>query len=212
MDNPRQKDRVFPCETIDSPTELLVGFPCTFPFKIDDCTIPSPKNPHRSEFCSSFQEKKEIKTFTNCTDMSDSRPWCAVHVFKNKSMTPQGYAYCNTHCNGEMATRERPEYIAGSGFDTLWQNRIFNINSWGGGHCHTYNPNETYLPGRPGNFIARLGPGIQTDSLCGHNIHLHSKKASQQIFKVLNSPRSTSNICLKWTLAKVLNFTINGSS
>ena len=172
----RHSSRIFPCETIDSPTEALVGFPCAFPFRVNDCSVSSPVNPLRSQFCDSFQEKKELKTFNKCTEMNDGRPWCAVHVFKNRSLVPYGYAYCNTTCNGEMPSKERPEYLASSKFDKLWQERIFNLNSYGGGHCFTYNPNETFLPGRPGHFIARIGEGLDKDNLCGYNIHIHSKE------------------------------------
>ena len=172
----RSDERQFPCETTDSPTDTLAGFPCTFPFNVDDCSIPSPNNHLRSAFCNSFQEQREVKTFYKCTEMYDSRPWCAVHVFKNRSIVPKGYAYCNKNCNGEMPSNKRPEYLASSKFDELWQERIFNLNSHGGGHCFTYNPKEKFLPGRPGNFLALLGPELEKDSLCGYNIHLHSKK------------------------------------
>ena len=192
----RHSSRIFPCETIDSPTEALVGFPCAFPFRVNDCSIPSPVNPLQSQFCDSFQEKKEIKTFNKCTEMYDGRPWCAVHVFKNRSLVPYGYAYCNTTCNGEMPSRERPEYLASSKFDELWQERIFNLNSYGGGHCFTYNPNEKYLPGRPGNFIARIGKGLDKDNFCGYNIHIHSKE-------VMHDHRCISHLILVWL--KIVN-------
>ena len=82
-------------------------------------------------------------------------------------------------CNGELPNQQAPEYIASSAFDSLWNRRIFHFKPWDAGHCHTYSPNETYLPNHPGHFYGFLGDNTLNQSLqefFGYNVYLHSSK------------------------------------
>ena len=76
----RSESRKFPCDTVNSPH----NGPCSFPFKIYDCALVDPTNPERSGNCDSF-DAKEMQTFNSCTLTDDTKPWCSVQVYDNKS-------------------------------------------------------------------------------------------------------------------------------
>lgn len=78
----RSESRKFPCDTVNSPT--FTGA-CSFPFKFYDCALVDPTNPEISGNCESF-DPQEMKTVNSCTLSEDTKPWCAVHVYENKSM------------------------------------------------------------------------------------------------------------------------------
>ena len=78
----RSESRKFPCDTVNSPT--FTGA-CSFPFKFYDCALVDPTNPEISGNCESF-DPQEMQTVNNCTLSEDTKPWCAVHVYENKSM------------------------------------------------------------------------------------------------------------------------------
>ena len=77
----RSESRKFPCDTVNSHT--YTG-PCSFPFKIYDCALADPNYPGRSGLCHSF-DAQEMQTLNSCTLTDDTKPWCAVHVYDNKS-------------------------------------------------------------------------------------------------------------------------------
>lgn len=78
----RSESRKFPCDTVNSPT--FTGA-CSFPFKFYDCALVDPTNPEISGNCESF-DPQEMQTVNSCTLSEDTKPWCAVHVYENKSM------------------------------------------------------------------------------------------------------------------------------
>ena len=43
-----------------------------------------PNYPGKSGLCDSFNAQ-EMQTFNSCTMTDDIKPWCAVHVYDNKS-------------------------------------------------------------------------------------------------------------------------------
>ena len=77
----RSESRKFPCDTVNSHT--YTG-PCSFPFKIYDCALVDLNYPGKSGLCDSF-DAREMQTFNSCTLTDDIKPWCAVHVYDNKS-------------------------------------------------------------------------------------------------------------------------------
>ena len=77
----RSELRKIPCDTVNSHT--YTG-PCSFPFKIYDCALADPNYPVISGFCDSF-DAQEMQTLNSCTLADDTKPWCAVHVYDNKS-------------------------------------------------------------------------------------------------------------------------------
>ena len=173
----RTEDRKFPCETINHET---FGLPCTFPFVLNDCGLQTPKNPTASWNCESFNQTKQLQVLNNCTYTDDIKPWCAVHTYKNASIIPTHYGYCSENCNGEVPDSSRPEHLVGPAFESLWQSRFFDFQTWHSGHCHTYTPNETFLPGREGHFFAYLGDGAKTDYtwLRRFDVYIHSSKVT----------------------------------
>ena len=78
----RSESRKFPCDTVNSPS--YTG-PCSFPFTIYDCALVDPTNPERSGNCDSF-DAQDMQTFNSCSLTGDTKPWCAVHAYDNKSL------------------------------------------------------------------------------------------------------------------------------
>ena len=78
----RSESRKFPCDTVNSRSHTG---PCSFPFTMDDCALVDPNNPGRSANCASFDAPDKMQTFNNCTLAYDTKPWCAVRVYDNKS-------------------------------------------------------------------------------------------------------------------------------
>ena len=59
---------------------------------------------------------------------------------------------------------------------------MFNLDGYKSGHCHTYNPDETYRPGSAGNFYALLGDGFsEIEEMGGYSIFLHSTKVLELV-------------------------------
>ena len=91
------------------------------------------------------------------------------------------WAYCEETCNGELPNQKAPENIASSAFNSLWDSRIFHFKPWEAGHCHTYSPNETFLPNTPGHFYGFLGDkalNLSVLEFYGYDVYLHSSKVS----------------------------------
>ena len=79
----RSELRKFPCDIVSSP--FSITGPCSFPFTFYDCALADPTNPGRSANCASFDAPDKMQTFNNCTLAYDTKPWCAVRVYDNKS-------------------------------------------------------------------------------------------------------------------------------
>ena len=98
---------------------------------------------------------------------------------------------------GELPNQQAPEYIASSAFDSLWNRRIFNFKGRDAGHCHTYSPNETFLPNQPGHFYGFLGDNTLNQSVhefYGYHVYLHSSKVIVQgKFLIFDIVRLTFN-------------------
>ena len=149
------ESRQFPCDTVTGTGKI--GHPCIFPFRFLDCGISNPNYPTKSYFCSNFEDKNITEPLHNCTLLGDEKLWCAVRTFANGSYIPWEYGYCSPSCKGELPSRDRPEYLAGPGFNNLWETRMFDTRTWGqAGLCHTYTPNETFQPGSLGHLYGLL--------------------------------------------------------
>ena len=88
---------------------------------------------------------------------------------------------CRPQCTGEMPTRGSPHNLAGTAFNNIWKAQMYDLKTWGSGHCHTYNPPEPSLPGTAGLLYALLGDAepmeaTATDaSFRGLTIYLHQR-------------------------------------
>ena len=78
----RSESRKFPCDIVNSP--FSITGPCSFPYTFYDCALADPTNPGRSAHCDSF-DAQEMQTLNSCTMTDDTKPWCALHVYDNKS-------------------------------------------------------------------------------------------------------------------------------
>ena len=172
----KRNESNFDCNTIDGST--LSGQPCIFPFLRRDCRLSDPVSPTRSFYCDSFDLTNLQELHYNCTYVDDVRPWCATRVFKNSSMVPSYYGYCSPDCDGSLPRSESSKNLASPLFAHLWQQRMFDLDPWKSGHCHTYTSTDHFTTGKQGNLYAFLGDGMETSrlSLRGYYIYIHSAK------------------------------------
>ena len=166
------ENRQFPCNTVAGSGHI--GHPCVFPFQALDCAISNTDYPTKSYFCNDFLDKNITEPLYKCTLLQDLKPWCAVRTFSNSSYIPGNFGYCSPSCKGELPSRDRPEYLAGPGFNNLWKSRMFDIRTWEAGLCHTYTPNDTFQPGSLGQLYAFLGDKDVNNNLRNIEIYLHS--------------------------------------
>ena len=119
----------------------------------------------------------------NCTLFSDSEPWCGVHTYPNDSQIQGHYGYCNNQCNGEIPAKSRPEHLVNPLFDKLWSSNIYDLHAWKAGVCHTYTPNEKFVPGSEGQLYAFIGDGVKTPRrfLLGYEMYLHDQKVKNHL-------------------------------
>ena len=167
----RSDKRKFPCDTMYTTSSDYVG-PCAFPFKLFFCEQEDPINGN----CLSF---KEVVSSYNCTLFDSDKPWCATRVYKNRTIVDDAYAFCEPECHSEIPSKHQPEHIASPAFENLWRSRLFHLNQWDAGHCHTYSPNETFSIRAHGQFYALIGDGLTKEKyneLGGYQIYLHSSK------------------------------------
>ena len=110
-------------------------------------------------------------------------PWCTVHTYENYSSIPQQWGYVNEDCKGQVPDKSRPEHLAAPGYESFWKTRIFYIEPYLPGYCHTYTPNETHVYGKEGHLYAFLDGVKKTSSydFRGYYIYIHSN----QVFKKL---------------------------
>ena len=47
--------------------------------------------------------------------------------------------------------------LAGPGFSPLWQEGLYDLDTWGAGHCHTFNPDTSSYAGFQGQLYTHLG-------------------------------------------------------
>ena len=181
----------FNCNTIDGTT--LSGQPCIFPFLRRDCGVRDPVSPTRSFYCDSFDLTNSEELHYNCTYVEDVRPWCATRVFKNSSMVPSYYGYCSPDCDGSLPRSESSKNLASPLFSHLWQQRMFDLDPWKSGHCHTYTSTDHFTTGKQGNLYAFLGDGMETSrlSLRGYYIYIHS---AEVMFTRKISVRTKTNL------------------
>ena len=174
--NHENNETGFSCNTVDG--SQLSGQPCVFPFTRKDCLLSDPDFPTQSYYCNSFNQTDPSEVFSNCTAYDDVRPWCATRVFKNNSMVPFYYGYCTTNCNGQLPSRRSSKNLASPLYSKLWQKRLFDMDPWKHGHCHTYTSTKHFKTGRQGNLYAYIGDGekINRLSLQSYYIYLHSSK------------------------------------
>ena len=65
--------------------------------------------------------------------------------------------------------------LAGPRFSSLWQEGLYDLDTWGSGHCHTFNPDTSSYAGFQGQLYAHLGELIATVPPVNmvHLIHLY---------------------------------------
>ena len=160
---------------------FLVGYerqPCAFPWKYLDCKTSDPANPSKSYLCNSFDDDKITPLLSGPTILnSDSKsPWCAVHIYENYSYVPNSWGYVNHDCKGQVPDNSRPEYLAGPAYESLWKSRVFYVEPYLLGYCHTYTPNETFVYGKRGHFYAFLDAVkySTTFDFKSYHIYIHS--------------------------------------
>ena len=82
------------------------------------------------------------------------------------------WGYCGLNCSSHTGTAhshvidtqssclspEAAQYdLAGPGFSPLWQEGLYDLDTWGAGHCHTFNPDTSSYAGFQGQLYAHLG-------------------------------------------------------
>ena len=119
----------------------------------------------------------DLEYVNDCTSFwSPNAKWCATKTFENKSRFPQEFGYCCPECKGQSPSKERPENLATLSSSNLWETRIFYLEAYLAGHCHTYTPNETYYAGGYGNLYAYGLAEFQDAISMGWKIYIHSKQ------------------------------------
>ena len=181
------ENRQFPCDTVAGSGRI--GHPCVFPNMAHDCGLSNTDDPTKSFYCNTFQDEDMVGPNYKCIDYLADTPWCAVRIYANRSQLPAEYGYCSPSCKGEVPSRSRPEYLAGPGFNNLWESRMFDVRTWESGLCHTYTPNDTFQPGSLGHLYAFLGEKDANNDLHHFEIYLHSS----QVICILNN--INNNIC-----------------
>ena len=122
----------FPCETKRGGKP---GKPCVFPFLYPDCNLQK-----KVTLCKQVPIP-EIKKYTTCTNIATTTPWCATRTYMNMSYVVGHWGYCSPNCNGEVPLSNQSNYnLAHSIYNNMWEEDIYNLETWGEGHCHTYNP------------------------------------------------------------------------
>ncbi len=87
------------------------------------------------------------------------------------------WGYCSPNCNGEVPLSNQSNYIlAHSIYNNMWEEDIYNLETWGEDHCHTYNPPYQSTGGINWQVYALLGnvKHTSTESMFkGYKIYLH---------------------------------------
>ena len=121
----------------------------------------------------------QMKTYYHCILEDTTQPWCSTRVFHNLShMSFMGmWGYCSPECTGEVQQSSRKKYnLADNFYSGFWEETLFDMDGWGAGHCHTYNPPRKSSSGMAGQLYFHLGSSQNTftnDLLVGYNIYLH---------------------------------------
>ena len=165
----------------------MPGRPCSFPFGIKDCGISNPDMPTKSYTCESFNQSNEIEYSYSCSSwLSPNKPWCGTQTYLNNSKFVYAWGYCKPECNGQYPHKRRPENLAAPAFKNLWKTRMFNLNSFLAGHCHTYTANEFFNEGSDGRLAVYGVFNAEDNKYRGWKIYIHSKQASHcRWFKIL---------------------------
>ena len=164
----------------DKPCLGYGGHPCTFPFIYKDCKLGDPSNVTKSYYCESFNDSI-VSPLNYVPSFEDTKsPWCAIRTFPNNTAIPGAWGYVREECKSQMPGPSRPENLASSSFESLWNSRLFYLEPWVIGHCHTYTSNDRHPNGKDGHFYAFLGDGLQkkTISLRGYQMYVHSAQVT----------------------------------
>ena len=174
------------------------GKPCVFPFSLADCAIVNPENPSTSFHCKSFDQTVPITYMYTCTNWksADNTTWCSTRNYLNNTRFVSQWGFCKPGCNGEYVHQARPENLARPSFHNLWQTRIFNLQSYLYGHCHTYMPNETFSSGADGRLSAYGVVSSKEYSRRGWRLFIHSNKVTSA--EVINHNKSFGNFLCQY--------------
>ena len=166
----------------------MKGRPCSFPFVIEDCGLSNPDFPTKSFLCESFNQSNVIEYSYSCSsEWSPNEPWCGTQTYLNNSRFVYAWGYCKPECNGQYPHKRRPENLAAPAFKNLWETRIFSLNSFLPGHCHTYTANELFKKGSDGRLSVYGVLNAKDSNHRGWKIYIHSKQVSQlRCFKILH--------------------------
>ena len=139
-----------PCNTVDG---AKAGYPCTFPFYFPDCNLNK-----KSVLCKQNSRIKP-KLYSECTTVGNSiRPWCSTRTYLNNSHIFGDFGYCSPNCTGGLLAIKSEEFnLASTAYDKLWEEGLYDLDMYGSGHCHTYNPEFTSLAGFKGQLYVLLG-------------------------------------------------------
>jgi hypothetical protein len=139
VNHPGALNLSFPCVTDDG---VDPGKPCAFPFEID---------------------------VHACSTSFTSRPSCATRRFANTSIlrNEKGryfFSFCPKDCNGEKPEPHSPYNLARRG--EVWTSQFYNLETFGAGLCHTYDPPSKTLADRQHRLAARLQSRPPGSSCC----------------------------------------------
>jgi hypothetical protein len=189
---------IVPLKSTSCFTKGDAGKPCAFPFVYRDCTLRDKIYPDHSSLCSSLDPSTgpEIpQEYHKCTSVSMDYDWCYTRTYPNGSGMVGYWGKCKPECAGEMPTPDNPHNLASEAYNDLWSTNVFDLQTWGSGLCHTYNPPVQSPVGTPGLLYALIGNASAAENVAFHgvNIYLHHRNtfwpgyfAAEQIHLLIN--------------------------
>ena len=93
------------------------------------------------------------------TDLRASNAkWCYTRKYLNESAILGEWGYCDPSCRSQDHKEKSIYNLASKEHSYLWNEDIFMLESFSGGHCHTtYNRKNNSFAGNRGQFYAMLG-------------------------------------------------------
>jgi hypothetical protein len=137
--------------------------------------------------------------------------WCYTRTYPNGSGMVGFWGKCRPECSGEMPTPDSPHNLASLAYHDLWSTHVFDLQTWGSGLCHTYNPPAESPVGTLGLLYALLGNSSAPDNIYfqGVTIHLHHRNtfwpghfSAKKIYLPVNE---NIDVAFQMTMGQYLN-------
>ena len=118
-----------------------------------------------------------------CYEGAEQEAFCRTRTWEdeefNSTFNYDKWGYCADDCKGQKIGPNSTYNIAREEFGRVWEENLFNLKSYGAGHCYTYNPPKKSESKFENRLFMMLGnQQIQQkfkNNFNGFDVYLHEK-------------------------------------